>query len=85
MITSWMSQWCWVGRAALSSRSRSAAPSASYLVTSCICEWSGHSLVFQRTHDAVPELRGLGSKVVRSRSLVEELLKDRRLAAAAGE
>jgi antitoxin PrlF len=45
----------------------------------------GHSLVLERQQDAAAELRGLASPVPRTRSLVEELLKDRRLAAAAGE
>ena len=45
----------------------------------------GHSLILQRQQDAVAELRGLASEVPRARSLVEELLRDRRLAAAAGE
>ena len=45
----------------------------------------GHSLVLEREQDAAAELRGLTSGVARSRSLVEELLAERRLAAAAGE
>jgi antitoxin PrlF len=45
----------------------------------------GHSLVLERQQDATAELRGLASAVPRTRSLVEELLKDRRLAAAAGK
>ncbi len=45
----------------------------------------GHSLVLERPMDAAAELRGLASEVPRTRSLVEELLKDRRLAAAAGK
>jgi AbrB family looped-hinge helix DNA binding protein len=38
-------------------------------------------LVLERREDAVAELRGLGSKVSKSRSLVDELLAERRLAA----
>ena len=45
----------------------------------------GHSLILQRRQDAVAELRGLASEVPRARSLVNELLEDRRMAAAAGE
>jgi antitoxin PrlF len=43
---------------------------------------SGRRLVLERPEDAVAELRRLGSRVSRSRSLVEELLAERRLAAA---
>jgi antitoxin PrlF len=43
---------------------------------------AGRRLVLGRPEDAVAELRRLGSKVSRSRSLVEELLAERRLAAA---
>jgi antitoxin PrlF len=45
----------------------------------------GHSLVLERQRDAAAELRGLGSRVPKARSLVDELLEERRLAAAAGE
>lgn len=45
----------------------------------------GHSLVLERQQDAAAELRGLASGVPRTRSLVDELLQERRLAAAAGE
>lgn len=45
----------------------------------------GHSLVLERPQDAVAELRGLAAGVPRTRSLVDELLQERRLAAAAGE
>jgi AbrB family looped-hinge helix DNA binding protein len=45
----------------------------------------GHSLVLERPQDAAAELRGLASGVPRTRSLVDELLRERRLAAAAGE
>ncbi|WP_183320051.1 AbrB/MazE/SpoVT family DNA-binding domain-containing protein [Flexivirga oryzae] len=45
----------------------------------------GHSLVLERPQDAVAELRGLATRVPRTRSLVDELLQERRLAAAAGE
>jgi antitoxin PrlF len=44
---------------------------------------AGRRLVLERQQDAVAELRGLSSKVPKSRSLVEELLAERRLAAAA--
>lgn len=43
----------------------------------------GRQIVLERHDDAVAELRGLGSRVPRSRSLVDELLAERRLAAAA--
>ncbi|MET3806828.1 AbrB family looped-hinge helix DNA binding protein [Nakamurella sp. UYEF19] len=43
---------------------------------------AGPRLVLERPADAVTELRALGSLVPRSRSLVEELLAERRLAAA---
>ena len=45
----------------------------------------GHSLVLERPQDAADELRGLASHVPHTRSLVEELLRERRQAAAAGE
>jgi AbrB family looped-hinge helix DNA binding protein len=44
---------------------------------------AGHRLVLERPQDAVAELRGLGSHVPQTRSLVDELLAERRLAAAA--
>lgn len=43
---------------------------------------AGHRLVLQRQQDAAAELRGLAANVPRTRSLVEELLAERRLAAA---
>jgi AbrB family looped-hinge helix DNA binding protein len=45
----------------------------------------GRRLVLERQQDAVAGLRGLASEVPTSRSLVDELLSERRLAAAAGE
>jgi AbrB family looped-hinge helix DNA binding protein len=42
-------------------------------------------LVLERQQDAVAELRGLASSVPGARSLVDELLAERRVAAAAGE
>jgi AbrB family looped-hinge helix DNA binding protein len=45
----------------------------------------GQSLVLERQHDAAAELQGLASRVPRTRSLVDELLSERRRAAAAGE
>lgn len=44
---------------------------------------AGQRLVLERQHDAVAELRGLGAAVPKARSLVDELLAERRLAAAA--
>lgn len=43
---------------------------------------AGPRLVLERQQDAVAELRQLGKGVPKSRSLVEELLAERRLAAA---
>ncbi len=43
---------------------------------------TGHRLVLERREDAAAELRGLASKVPPTRSLVDELLEERRLAAA---
>ncbi len=43
---------------------------------------SGRRLVLERQQDAAAELRGLAARVPRSRSLVEELLAERRTAAA---
>lgn len=43
----------------------------------------GSRLVLQRQEDAVADLRGLAAEVPGSRSLVDELLADRRVAAAA--
>lgn len=43
----------------------------------------GSRLVLQRTDDAVSELRQLGATVSPRRSLVEDLLAERRAAAAA--
>ncbi len=46
---------------------------------------AGRRVVLERPQDATAELRGLASEVPRSRSLVDELLAERRLAAVAGE
>jgi AbrB family looped-hinge helix DNA binding protein len=43
---------------------------------------TGRGLVLERPGDAVAELRGLARDVPRTRSLVDELLAERRLAAA---
>lgn len=43
---------------------------------------AGPRLVLQRQQDAVAQLRGLARQVPTSRSFVEELLAERRLAAA---
>lgn len=45
----------------------------------------GHRLVVERQQDAVTELRRLAATLPKSRSLVDELLAERRAAAAAGE
>jgi AbrB family looped-hinge helix DNA binding protein len=45
----------------------------------------GRRLVLERPEDAVAELRRLGSGVPRDRSLVDELLADRRVAASTAE
>ncbi|MGH3459469.1 AbrB/MazE/SpoVT family DNA-binding domain-containing protein [Aeromicrobium sp.] len=45
----------------------------------------GHRVVLERQQDAAAELRGLASEVPESRSLVDELLAERRLAASVGE
>jgi AbrB family looped-hinge helix DNA binding protein len=42
----------------------------------------GRRLVLERQQDAVGELRGLAAKVGKERSLVDELLAERRLAAS---
>lgn len=44
---------------------------------------SGGRLILERPEDAAAELRGLAAPVPRSRSLVDELLAERRVAAAA--
>jgi len=46
---------------------------------------SGQHLVLERQEDAVAELRGLGASIPKARSLVDELLAERRLAATAAE
>ena len=46
---------------------------------------SGQHLVLERPQDAVAELRGLGASIPKARSLVDELLAERRLAATAAE
>lgn len=46
---------------------------------------AGRRLVIERAEDAVAELRGLADALPRNRSLVDELLHERRLAAAADE
>jgi len=43
---------------------------------------AGHGLVLERPEDAVAELRRLGSDVAAERSLVDELLAERRVAAS---
>lgn len=43
---------------------------------------SGQRLVLERQQDAAAELHGFAASVPRSRSLVEELLAERRMAAA---
>jgi AbrB family looped-hinge helix DNA binding protein len=45
----------------------------------------GRRVVLERQQDAASELRGLAWSVPEARSLVDELLAERRLAAAAGE
>lgn len=45
----------------------------------------GHRVVLELQQDAVADLRGFASSVPKRRSLVDELLAERRLAAAAGE
>ncbi len=44
---------------------------------------TGQRLVLERQQDAVAELHRMGSNVPKARSLVDELLAERRLAAAA--
>lgn len=44
---------------------------------------AGHRLTLERQQDALAELRALASELPKSRSLVDELLAERRLAAAA--
>lgn len=44
---------------------------------------AGRRLVLERQQDAAAELRGLASEIPQTRSLVDELLAERRLAAAA--
>lgn len=44
---------------------------------------AGHRLVLERQQDALAELRELASSVPTARSLVDELLADRRVAASA--
>lgn len=46
---------------------------------------SGQHLVLERQQDAVAELRGLGASVPKARSLVDELLAERRFAAEAAQ
>jgi AbrB family looped-hinge helix DNA binding protein len=46
---------------------------------------AGQRLVLERQQDVAVELRGLAADVPRSRSLVNELLAERRSAAAAAE
>lgn len=46
---------------------------------------SGQRLVLERQQDAAAQLRGLGANIPKARSLVDELLAERRLAAEAAE
>jgi len=43
---------------------------------------AGRRLVLERQQDAVAQLRAMGSNLPRARSLVDELLAERRVAAA---
>lgn len=45
----------------------------------------GQRLVLERQQDAAAQLRGLAAEVPEARSLVDELLAERRLAASAAE
>lgn len=45
----------------------------------------GKQVVLERPQDAAAELRGLASEVPQTRSLVDELLAERRLAASVAE
>lgn len=45
----------------------------------------GKKVVLERQQDAVAELRGLAAGVPKTRSLVDELLAERRVAAAVAE
>lgn len=45
----------------------------------------GQRVVIERQQDAAAELRGFAASVPEARSLVDELLAERRLAAPAGE
>ncbi len=45
----------------------------------------GRRVVLERQQDAVAELRGLAAEVPAERSLVDELLAERRLAASSAE
>ncbi|MGC1209599.1 MAG: AbrB/MazE/SpoVT family DNA-binding domain-containing protein [Ornithinimicrobium sp.] len=45
----------------------------------------GRRVVLERQQDAVTELRGLASEIPQARSLVDELLAERRLAASVAE
>lgn len=45
----------------------------------------GRRVVLERREDAVAELRGMASEVSKQRSLVDELLTERRLAASRAE
>ncbi len=46
---------------------------------------AGHRLVLERQQDAGAELRGMAAELPKTRSLVEELLADRRVAADTAE
>ena len=80
-VLPWMPQLWWEGRVVSSSRPKVRA--ALGLSAGDRLNLAGGRLVLQRPQDAVRELRRLGNAVPRTRSLVDELLAERRVAAAA--
>ena len=83
ILLPWMPHWFSVSRVGLSSRPTSGVHFGLAPGDRLHLQVTGQRLVLERQQDALTELRRLASPVPKERSLVDELIADRRLAAAA--